>query len=405
MSNALGALGPYRLLAVVGSGSFATVYRAHDDRLGVDVAIKVLADNHALDPDIRARFVAEGRHLRRADSRHLIQIHDVGDTDRDQPYLVLEYADRGTLADRVDTAPRVTADDIVEVASAIADAVGALHAVGLVHRDITPRNVLIRSTTDRRTDRDSGFLGPDERLILADLGLAKDLSLSSGLTVGAGTLDFAAPEQLEVGIVSPATDVFGFARTIEHLADAAPGAPWRRAVQAALEPAFAVDPTARPELDALVAAIRAAADAPAGDEDEPSATPTPTPSRRRLVIATVAALLVATVITIGVLAGRSPGPDRLEDGRVAVERTLDGSSVRLVGPDVISVGATGVFEAVAPEGTQLTWTAPDGVVHRDVAAIEVEALSPGRATVGLVATSIDGDQVELHLDAIVSVDG
>src|SRR5690625_7211322 len=94
--------GRYRLEEVIGVGSFATVHRAVDDRLDSRVVIKMLAENHSLNPEIRARFIAEGRSLRKVNDPHVVTVHDIGESERQQPYLVLEYADRGTLADRVE---------------------------------------------------------------------------------------------------------------------------------------------------------------------------------------------------------------------------------------------------------------------------------------------------------------
>ncbi|WP_341854491.1 protein kinase [Brachybacterium sp. GPGPB12] len=92
----------YRLGGVIGAGSFATVHRARDERLDADVAVKVLAENHSLNPEIRERFIAEGRDLRRVGGRHLVSVHDIGQNERQRPYLVLELADRGSLRRRVE---------------------------------------------------------------------------------------------------------------------------------------------------------------------------------------------------------------------------------------------------------------------------------------------------------------
>lgn len=82
-------------------GSFATVHNARDERLDDDVVVKILAENHSLNPEIRERFIAEGRSLRRVEGSHVVAIYDIGETERHQPYLVLEYADRGTMESRV----------------------------------------------------------------------------------------------------------------------------------------------------------------------------------------------------------------------------------------------------------------------------------------------------------------
>lgn len=192
-------IGRYRLQAVIGTGGFATVYRAVDERLDATVAIKVLAENHSHDPDLRERFLREGQVLRRIDGPHVVTVHDLGETDRGQPYLVLDHADRGNLSERAASRrtagwrPEIT--DLLYVAEAVADALAAVHASQLVHRDVAPRNLLLRSARVAGTRSGCGLVDADERLLLADLGLSKDLATASGLTVGGGTAGYTPPEQ------------------------------------------------------------------------------------------------------------------------------------------------------------------------------------------------------------------
>lgn len=121
-------LGRYRVGDVIGVGSFATVHRAVDERLDDVVVVKVLAENHSLNPEIRERFIAEGRALRRVASPHVVAVHDIGESDRQQPYLVLEHADRGTLAARVATLRAdgwtATPADVLAVARGLAAGAG-----------------------------------------------------------------------------------------------------------------------------------------------------------------------------------------------------------------------------------------------------------------------------------------
>ena len=207
-------IGHYRLQDVVGVGSFATAYRAFDQRLEATVVVKVLAENHSLNPQIRERFIAEGRSLRRVGGPHLVTVHDIGQTPRQQPYLVLEHADRGTLRERVEMLWSqgwlATEQDVLAVARPLAAAVASVHRAQLVHRDLSPGNLLLASTAgtdveagvDPRADGAPGTIGSpsaairaDERLLVADLGMCKDLARSSGLTVAAGTDGFRPPEQ------------------------------------------------------------------------------------------------------------------------------------------------------------------------------------------------------------------
>ena len=103
-------LGRYRAERVVGAGAFATVWLAHDETLGAPVAIKVLAENWAHDPEIRERFLEEARILWRADSDHIVRIHNVDELPDGRPYFVMDYADRGTLAGADGRCVRPTAD-------------------------------------------------------------------------------------------------------------------------------------------------------------------------------------------------------------------------------------------------------------------------------------------------------
>jgi len=158
------------------------VWLAHDEQLDAEVAIKVLADNWGHDDSVRRRFLEEGRFLRRVESEHVVQVHDVGELEDGRPFLVLTYADRGTLADRLKKEPLPLAD-AVDVVVQVGRGLQALHRRGLLHRDVKPANVLFRSTDD------------GERAVLSDLGLGKSLDEVSRITMPGGTPSYVAPEQ------------------------------------------------------------------------------------------------------------------------------------------------------------------------------------------------------------------
>ncbi|TWD81977.1 serine/threonine protein kinase [Kribbella amoyensis] len=181
-------IGRYRLQEQVGAGAFATVWRGYDDDLDVDVAVKVLADNWASRADVRERFLSEARLMRRIASDRVVRVFDLGKLPDGRPYFVMDYVDGGTLADILAGGPVDPADALWWGAD-LARAVAALHAEGVVHRDITPANLLLRPSNGL----ESG--GGTHRIVLADLGLAKRAAEASGLTQAVGTPSYMAPEQ------------------------------------------------------------------------------------------------------------------------------------------------------------------------------------------------------------------
>jgi serine/threonine protein kinase len=172
-------LGRYLLVDRLGAGSFATVWRAYDPELDTDVAVKVLADNWASNADVRERFLAEARLLRRISSPRVVRVHDVG-VHEDRPYFVMDYVRGGTLAERIGLCPP---EEALRLAAEAGYAVLVLHSAGVVHRDVKPSNLLL----------DTEQTPPG--VLVADLGSAKRLADASGLTVTTGTPAYMAPEQ------------------------------------------------------------------------------------------------------------------------------------------------------------------------------------------------------------------
>ncbi|MGW2565728.1 serine/threonine-protein kinase [Streptomyces sp. NPDC001537] len=172
-------LGRYLLEDRLGAGSFATVWKAYDPELDTDVAVKVLADNWASNADVRQRFLAEARLLRRISSPRVVRVHDVGVQD-DRPYFVMDYVRGGTLAEQTGNCGPAEA---LRLAAEAGYAVQVLHDAGVIHRDIKPSNLLL----------DTGCT--PAAVLVADLGSAKQLADASGLTVTTGTPAYMAPEQ------------------------------------------------------------------------------------------------------------------------------------------------------------------------------------------------------------------
>ncbi|MDP2774434.1 MAG: serine/threonine-protein kinase [Nocardioides sp.] len=182
-------LGRLQRVRRLGVGGFATVWLYHDAELRSDVAVKALADNWAQRLDVRERFLEEARILRRADSDHIVRVYDIGEADG-TPYFVMTYADLGSLADVLEREPRLPVPAVLDLVRQAGAGLSVLHEHGVVHRDIKPQNLLLRS---------GGSAGP--RLLVADLGVAKAMLHASGLTQVVGTPAYMAPEQaIGVGI-------------------------------------------------------------------------------------------------------------------------------------------------------------------------------------------------------------
>ncbi|MBX2885017.1 MAG: protein kinase [Granulosicoccus sp.] len=267
-------VGRYEIRGEIDRGSFAIVALAWDEELESQVALKIL---DSADPATEKRFLTEARLLRRVRAPNVVTVHDVGRLSDGRPYFVLDYADRGTLADRVQgplqlgtlsqlspptqnyptrnqfterqftntrrteefvssdnsAVPGPDADNagrlqsLLLLVDAMADGLAAIHAVGLVHRDIKPANILFESTrrTVLSTVDDDGIVvksgaapgvestllvGADERVLVGDLGIAKDLSLGEDQpTLIGGTPYYLAPEQLDAkATLAPAADIY-----------------------------------------------------------------------------------------------------------------------------------------------------------------------------------------------------
>jgi eukaryotic-like serine/threonine-protein kinase len=197
-------VGRLRRVERLGVGGFSSVWLYRDDELRSDVAVKALADNWAQRIDIRERFLEEARILRAADSDHVVRVYDVGEADG-TPYFVMTYADRGTVADLLQEG-RQPLPRVVSLVRQAGDGLAVLHAKGVVHRDIKPQNLLLTSDGLGR-----------ERLMVADLGVAKALIHASGLTQVVGTPAYMAPEQAVGGGVDERADVHGLAAVAYHL--------------------------------------------------------------------------------------------------------------------------------------------------------------------------------------------
>jgi len=243
--------GPYRVIEPIGHGAAAVVYRATDGT--EEVALKVLRDP---DPVALARLVREARLAREIESRHLVRILEVG-----HDYLVMPLYP-SSLAAMLRDRP-LTVRATVRTAAQLAQPLDALHARGLVHRDVKPSNVLL----DERGDA-----------ILTDFGLARSADSTQLTREGqiVGSLHYLAPELIEGSPATPASDIYALGCL---LYECATGSPPFQGTDAELGYAHLIEPPPRPVGLApdLVAALLAPL------EKEPSARPTTATALARML--------------------------------------------------------------------------------------------------------------------------
>jgi serine/threonine protein kinase len=203
-------LSHYKILDKIGEGGMGVVYRAHDERLDRDVAIKVLQIGTLADAAARKRFRKEALALSKLNHPAIETVHDF-DTQDGVDFLVIEYIPGTTLSDKVAEGP-LPEKEILRLGVQLAEGLEAAHGQRIVHRDLKPANLRIT---------------PDGRLKLLDFGLAKLLrppieqgagQSSTGVGVLMGTLPHMSPEQLEGKPVDCRTDIYAAGTVLYEMA-------------------------------------------------------------------------------------------------------------------------------------------------------------------------------------------
>ena len=339
------AEGRYRVEDVLGHGGMASVYLARDSELERPVAVKVLAEHLADQPDFRNRFLREARLAAQISHPNVVQVFDVGEEDG-TPFIVMECVEGSTLADELEERGRLEPEEVVDLALQICGGLEHAHATGLVHRDIKPQNLLLR---------------PDGTVKIADFGIARAAETTRLTQIGSvlGTAAYLAPEQALGEEVTASADIYSLGcvlyelltgrtpyvfktlpelvvkhreETIEPLREARPELPER--LEAAIMHALARNPDYRPESAAAFAEELAVASpdpptrplpvasgtaatqvlgSPTQAETRPLRAPAPRRSRgrraprfrwdRRLILAVLVLAAVVAAAVIGIAVG------------------------------------------------------------------------------------------------------
>jgi tetratricopeptide (TPR) repeat protein len=279
----------YKLLGQIGEGGMGRVYRAHDTRLGRDVALKLIESDQVHGPDRteqRVRFVREARAAARLLHPNIAVVHDV---DPDAGWLVMELVEGESLravAERGPLAPQ----RVAKIAAQVLAALDAAHAAGIIHRDIKPSNIMLCA---------------DDRVKLVDFGVARLVDVDVTRTGDqVGTPAYMAPEQVRGGPVDARTDLYGLGATLYELVTGERMVAFESPGPAALAKLHAACGRA-PELERVIARCL---------QGEPSArfssardalialSPTTRGARRWLAIAIAACVLLIAGTVAGVVA-------------------------------------------------------------------------------------------------------
>jgi eukaryotic-like serine/threonine-protein kinase len=371
--------GRYTLVEQIGAGGMATVWRAEDSVLARAVAVKVLRDPLASDAALLERFRREAVGAARLAHPNIVRVYDAG-TDGEHSFIVMEYVPGRTLRALLDEQGALDPPAAAGVTIGILSALACAHAAGVLHRDIRPGNILI---------------APGGLVKVTDFGLAaaafgdKDLETTGELL---GTVGYVAPEQVQGGDVTAATDIYAAGlvlselltgrRVFEGPTDLAtamarlttrpaapsairPGIP--RALDQVVARATALRPDERyPSADGM----RAALERFAGPSDRPllppprSAEPAaPPPTGRSSLRAWMLVPLVVVVVAAAVIAGG------LALGRLSIGGPL---GIQAASPSPASTGAVALERITIASATSEDPQGPDGTEHPDQARLAID---------------------------------
>ena len=207
-------LGPYAIEAPLGAGGMGEVYRATDTRLDRSVAVKVLTQQVAADPEARERFEREARAVAALSHPHICMLHDVGTQDGTD-YLVMELLGGESAAARLERGA-LPLDEALSIGIAIADALDAAHRQGIVHRDLKPGNVMLTPDGVKLLDFGLAKLGAGGREPGEDEAATRTAALTGEGTI-LGTLHYMSPEQLDGKPADARSDVFAFGATLYEM--------------------------------------------------------------------------------------------------------------------------------------------------------------------------------------------
>src|SRR5947207_2160834 len=195
----------------IGQGGMATDYRAHDRRLGRDVAVKLIHAHLRENTEVAVRFVSEARAVARLRHPNVVEVYDVSDENEPEQYLVVELVRGTTLRALISKHKKLPAELAAAIGLEVAAGLSHAHEQGIIHRDVKPENVLVELVTPTASTPAAGADRVERRRVkLTDFGIAKLLDAQGVTSTGQalGSPAHMAPEQIEGGDVDGRSDVF-----------------------------------------------------------------------------------------------------------------------------------------------------------------------------------------------------
>jgi serine/threonine protein kinase len=207
-------LGPYEIIAPLGTGGMGDVYRARDTRLERTVAIKILPQQFSSDPVRKQRFEREAKTISSLNHPHICTLHDIGSQDG-VDYLVMECVEGETLAKRLEKGP-LPLEQVVKYGAQIADALDKAHRAGIVHRDLKPGNIMLAATGAKLLD--FGLAKPAAPMAtLATMTATKTETPITQEGTIVGTFQYMSPEQVEGKELDGRSDIFSLGAVLYEL--------------------------------------------------------------------------------------------------------------------------------------------------------------------------------------------
>jgi len=388
-------LAGFRIEALIGRGGMGVVYRAEQLRYGRKVALKILAPELSADDSFRERFEQEWRTAARIEHPNIVPIYEADESDG-VLYIAMRYVEGTDLGSLLATEGRLEPQQAFPVLEQVARALDAAHSNELVHRDVKPGNILIAA----------GSPLEEAHVYLTDFGIAKQARTRSGLTrtgFFVGTIDYAAPEQIEGKALDGAADIYALGCVLYHCLTGS--LPYEKDSEVAMLYAHLLEPpphlsVSRPDLPPELDEVIETALAKARDDRYPTARAMIAAARAAVRLEPGTGVVVPTAGTptmvddavIAVAAGTVLVPD----GETSVPTASAAPETVLVPPasevdeeEVVEAGPSGPAPAttVAPE--------PPAETGEEVLAtvVSAEALVDEQASTRVEDTSVPAEEV------------